>query len=243
VARLARVVLDLLAHPPDVHSHRPGVEAFVVAPDPAHDLIPGEHATGVARDEPQEVELLGRKPDLDAALADLPRAGVHRQIADLEPLDRRRGRARTPEHGLDPSDQLPRRERLGDVVVGAELETHDAVGFLAERGQHDHRPPPRRTDPAHDRQAVDAREHEIEDDEVRLGRFDDGPRPAAVLGLERLEALALEVADDHVPGRRVVVDDQHGLRHVHRGYPLARVSGSRCGARRDAAPARCIPRA
>ena len=43
-------------------------------------------------------------------------------------------------------------------------------------------------------------------------RFDDRASPAAVLGLERLEPLALEVADDHVPGRRVVVDDQHGLR-------------------------------
>ena len=50
----------------------------------------------------------------------------------------RRGLA-AAQHGLDPRRQLARRERLHDVVVGADLEPGDAVGLLVARGQHQDR--------------------------------------------------------------------------------------------------------
>ena len=39
----------------------------------------------------------------------------------------------------DPRDELGRRERLGEVVVGAELEAEHAVDLAVARGQEDHR--------------------------------------------------------------------------------------------------------
>ena len=100
------------------------------------------------------------------------------------------------QHRLDPQHQLARRERLGDVVVGADLEAGDAVLVLAERGQHDHRQiRVARRGPAADLQAVDLR--------AASGRARSGPagrrprhpaapaRPSTMLGLV---AGALKVA-------------------------------------------------
>ena len=46
---------------------------------------------------------------------------------------------RPPQQRRDASGQLSRAERFRDVVVSAELEAGDALGFLAARGDHDDR--------------------------------------------------------------------------------------------------------
>ena len=40
------------------------------------------------------------------------------------------------QHGSDARHQLARRERLGEVIVGAEIQAEDAIGFHAARRQH-----------------------------------------------------------------------------------------------------------
>ena len=47
--------------------------------------------------------------------------------------------SRTTQHGLHAQDKFARRERFRHVVVGADLQAEDAVGLLAEGGQHDDR--------------------------------------------------------------------------------------------------------
>src|SRR5690606_29573582 len=42
-----------------------------------------------------------------------------------------------PQDGLDTCDDLAGAERLGDVVVGAHREAHDAVDLLGPRGDED----------------------------------------------------------------------------------------------------------
>ena len=69
-------------------------------------------------------------------------AGVQREAAGAQP-----GRPRAParrgpgaaQHRLHPQHQLAGAERLGDVVVGADLQAQDPVVLVAARGQHDHR--------------------------------------------------------------------------------------------------------
>ena len=74
--------------------------------------------------------------------------------------------------GLDARQQLRHLERLGDVVVGAELEADDLVDHLAARGEHDHR----RLDAAlaqlaADVEAAHARQHQVEQQQVeRIAR-------------------------------------------------------------------------
>src|SRR5437773_448769 len=68
---------------------------------------------------------------------------------------------------LHPQDQLPHRERLHDVVLGAELEPEDAIDLFAPRGEHEHRNAARlrlRLQRATDLVAGEVRQHEVEDD-------------------------------------------------------------------------------
>src|SRR3954447_23489558 len=123
-------------------------------------------------------------------------------------------RADAPQDGVDPRDELARRERLDDVVVGAEAQADDAVGLLALGGEQDDR---RRAvvlalaalaQPAHHLEAVDAGQHEIEHDEVGPLLGGELERPLAVARDERRVARVLEVARHEVGDGPLVVDDE-----------------------------------
>ena len=118
--------------------------------------------------------------------------------------------SRAAQHRPHAGGQLARRERLRHVVVGAELEPDDPVGLLAARGEHDHRQLGARADPAAELEPVRARKHHVEDDEVGRVALEQLARAVAVGGLERPVALPLEVADDDLADRRLVVDDENG---------------------------------
>jgi hypothetical protein len=112
---------------------------------------------------------------------------------------------------VDAGDELGGREGLDDVVVGAEAQPVDAVGLLPLGGQQDDRHPraaavAQRT---HDLQPVDAGQHQVEHDEVRVPVGGVRERGVAVGRDPRLVAGALEVAGDDLGDRRLVVDDEH----------------------------------
>ena len=110
----------------------------------------------------------------------------------------------------DAQGELARAERLDDVVVGADLETGDPVLLLAARGEHDDgQVGALGPQPSADLEAVDAGQHEVEDDEVgRRGRRDrEGGQ--AVGRVRGLEPVATQVAEDDLGHGEVVVDDEH----------------------------------
>ena len=119
---------------------------------------------------PEEVELLRRQLDLVLADVDFAAARVDLQVAVLElsALQVPALRRRPTEDGLHPSDELPRVERLRQVVVGPDLEADDLVHVLVARGQHQDRHVGALADPAADLDPVDVREHQVEDDERDL---------------------------------------------------------------------------
>ena len=79
---------------------------------------------------------------------------------------RHAGGFRAAEHRAHPREQLPRIERLRNVVVGAELEPDDTVGVVPFGGQHHDRDLVIRADPPADLEPVDARQHHVEEDDV-----------------------------------------------------------------------------
>src|SRR6185295_9680394 len=123
--RRRRVVLDLLAQVADVDVDRllVLVEGLVVAQE-LEQLGPGVDASGPARQVAQDLELrrserhaslapLDPSPfevDEQVAMADHPAAGRIRQVP-VRPAQQR----------LDPAHELAQAERLGQVVVRAEL--------------------------------------------------------------------------------------------------------------------------
>ena len=73
---------------------------------------------------------------------------------------------RPAKHRIHPRHQFARVERLHDVIVGADFKADDAVKFLTAGGEQDHRDVVGLTDMTTERQAVLARHHDVEDDEV-----------------------------------------------------------------------------
>ena len=118
----------------------------------------------------------------------------------------------TAQDGRDAREQLHQRERLGDVVVGAELEAAHAIELGAARREHDHRHAAGRAaaaaDPPAHLEAVEVGQHDVEHDQVVA----PGERPVDALAAARdhLDLIALRgqgVLEAHAD-RRIVLDDE-----------------------------------
>src|SRR5581483_9217803 len=136
-----RGVAELATELADVDVHRPRVAGEGVAPHTLEQLVAREHEAAVVEQLPEEVELLRRELDLLVGDVHLAPAGVDVEVAVLDRLALAVAplRRRTAQHRPDARDELPRVERLRQVVVGADLETDDLVDVLVARGQHQDR--------------------------------------------------------------------------------------------------------
>ena len=175
-----------------------------------------EDATGVAREQREELELLGREVDLLLRDQDLVLREVHAEVAHFE--DRvlgDRGGIVVTQCDAYAREQLGHRERLGDVVVGAFVEGHDLpiVGPLDR--EHDDRDARPLADPAAHLHPVEVGEVEVEDDHrQRLGRG-DAQCLASRRGGHRLVAASLERGAQRPHDRRLVVNDENGADLSH----------------------------
>ena len=138
---------------------------------------------------------------------------------DLQPSEaqhRLRRARRDPAAAQDRANarlQLARVEGLGEIVVGADLESDDAVRVLAARGQHQDRRLRAGADRATDLEAVDIGQHHVENDGVERGRFERGePIAAAETALDDEPGRA-QIVRQHGGEARIVVDDEKPLRH------------------------------
>ena len=115
--------------------------------------------------------------------------------------------------------QLAETERLHHVVVGPELEEHDAIDFLGARGEHDDRDVRATAQrPAHIR-AIAIGEAEIQEHELGHGRGErGGGRGDARDG----ETVTREPGDERFGDRVVVLDEEH----VHRSMFTVRSIGT-----------------
>jgi hypothetical protein len=109
--------------------------------------------------------------------------------------------------------QLARLERLGHIVVGAELQADDPVDVVPARGQHDDRNAARPADAPQRLHPVQARHHHVENHDLELARRGEPRRGLTVVHGGHLEPIALEVLDEHCRELDVVVRQQH-LRHA-----------------------------
>src|SRR5581483_4259385 len=189
-----RAVLERAAQPADVN-----VDGSLVALEfePPHALQqdrPRERDAGVACELQQQRELTRLERDAGAVDARFARGFVDFQAAETQ--RRRKGdraRSRAAREGFDARDHLARRERLDDVVVGADLQADDAIDFLRSRRQDENGKldvlSPQRAD---DVEPVDHRQTEIEQQQVRAVARRAQSR-GSVAGGVAAEPFALEV--------------------------------------------------
>src|SRR5204863_325173 len=136
--------------------------------------------------------------DHEIAVADDP---ASRGVAEIA--------VRSTQEGLDPAHQLAQPERLGQVVVRAELEADHLVDLVVASGQdEDRRLRAGGAKPAKNLEPVNAGQADIEDDEVgRLVRGELEPLLAALCDGD-LVALLLERVLDSARHGELVLDDQ-----------------------------------
>ena len=144
---------------------------------------------------------------------------------------RGRGGRRPPaQQRADARDELANAERLRQVVVGAAVEAEHFVGLVAARGQHedrDVRVDRIAADGAADRDAVQARQHQVQDHEVeRLGPGEP-QRFRAVADRDRRQLLDAQVERDEIADVLVVFDDQHARISVACGHHSVQCSAPR----------------
>ncbi len=94
---------------------------------------------------------------------------------------------------VHPGDDLARREWLGDVVIGAEFEAEDAVHLVVPGREEEDGDVAGGSQLPADVQARDARQTDVEDDEVRLPRSDRLEASFAVLTPVDGPSFAFEV--------------------------------------------------
>ena len=169
-------------------------------------------------------ELVAGELDRHAGTGDARQARVEHDRAATELGPRVSGRA--ADQRPDPRQHFLHLERLGDVVVGAAVDALDLLVPAAAGSEHEHRRrQASRAPAAEQRQAVDSRQAEIEQDGVVLfgsreeigalaiGRDVDGVAGAGHGGAEvlRQPRLVLDDQQSHVACRYTPVDAEPWL--------------------------------
>ena len=180
----------------------------------------GEHLAGMLHEHAQQVVLLGRKlhllvGDLDDAAHEVDRrspAAEDRPLAmHLKLMTKRRPHARK---------QFIHAERLGDVIVGAEVERLDLADLVAAARQHHDRDAlVARADHPQQFEALHIGQSKIENDQIGILR-QQLERGLAVRRLQDFVALRAQAHAQQLADGRLVIDHQN----LERGRAHAAVS-------------------
>ena len=183
-----------------------------LAPDALHQRRSGQDLIR-ADEQRQQVELARGQLDLTAVPMDGARADVEHEIGEAKLFVARFGSRLGPaQEGADASEQLIEIEGLDEIVVGPGVEPGDAVRDGVARGQHQDRQAPAgallgRAKASGDLDTVEARQHEIEDEQVGR-RVANGIEGAAPI-VEDFDVVPLEnQAPAHKAGNGGLVFDQ-----------------------------------
>ena len=209
---------DELAQPRDLDVEA-AVEGAVFAPaGQQHQLLARQGLAGMAGERLEHREFAAGERHRLAFAGEGAQGQVEMEVAETDfgrlgtGRPGRLGGWLAPKHRVDPGQQLARIERLGNVVVGAHFETDDAVDVIALGGEHDDRRGVAGTpQAAHDRQAVLARQHQIQNDQVEGLALQQPVHRRRVLREGDLELVLGQISTQQFAKLEVVVDDQEVL--------------------------------
>ena len=172
--------------------------------------------------ELQQRPFARREIDRLVVNADALGGHVDRESADRQAARGRRGAAQQRAHARL---EFGHRERLGQVVVGAEVEAVHAVLDRIARGQHQHagrRAP--RTQASQDLEAVDVGQPDVEHDEIEVLGSQKQVRVAARRRLLHRVARAGQRRRQPVDQQGIILYDEY----AHRGSGAFIVGAAEC---------------
>ena len=195
--------------------------ASLAASEEVKQHIAGKHLVGAFDEGGEEVVFAAGEGDLGAVGVDeAAAAGFEAPAGEAVETGGFSGAgaalAGASQDGADAGEEFAGVEGFGQVVVGAEFEADDAVGFVAHGGEHDDGDVGHGAQPAGDVEAGLAGEHEVEDDELVVA---GGPGTACVAAIADggdAHSVTVEETGEEVADFAVIVDEQDVGGGVHR---------------------------
>ena len=115
---------------------------------------------------------------------------------------------------LDPALDLQRVKGLGHVIVRPVIQAQDLVHVISARREHDDRHFREFADLLQDLEAGQLREHDIEQDDIKLLLADLGHRLLAVIGAVDFISLLHEAESEPLDDHSLIIHDQYLCRHT-----------------------------
>ena len=188
------------------------IQPVVLHPVELHvEILTADGAAGVLGQEREQVEFRRRQVHLSAADGDAALPAIDLQRADHEGSDGLFAWRRAAQMGLQPRQQHSRADRLRQVVVGAGFEPQHLVDFFAAGGQHDDHTGVRVPHRLADRESVQSRQVDVQQN--RVGTLDQDPaygRVAAALN-HGVASVLHEELRHHRGQRCIVFDEQNSM--------------------------------
>jgi len=191
----------------------------VVVTHQLEQLGAGKDASGARGEVAQQVELGGGQADPLPITRHPPPLEVDDQIATAQRaagLDVGQLAVGAAQQGFHAARQLAEAERLGQVVIGSDLESDHLVHLVGASGEEQDRDPGLAPDPPADLEPVDPGQTDVEQDE--LGRDLAEARDSLLASRNDAHCVALAFERDLDPAGngRFVLDDHDGGGHGHR---------------------------
>ena len=185
--------------------HGTAVAEIIKSPYLVQQLVAGIHPVGGGCQMVQKLQLLGRRVDLLPVHRQLVGVQVDLQLVEYQLLLGILGDLRAAQDRIDAGNELLHFKGLDDIVVSTHLQALDTVKYLALGGDHNDRGPAGLTDLAAYRPAIHYRQHDIQQDHVRLHGTEGLHRRTTVKGRLDLKALFLQVHPDQVGNIPVIL--------------------------------------
>ena len=164
-----------------------------------------------------------------AAAGDVAGAEREFNVADLQDFvviaagRAGRGFAGAAQNGANARHQFARIERLGEIIVGADLQSQDAIDGLAAGGEQQNRHGGLVTQRLEQLESGAAGQHHIENDQLVVIGEGGGQSGVMVVGGIDVKALGLEKSLQQIDERVVVVDDEQLVHWIHCAFSSARL--------------------
>ena len=214
--RAGGVVLDLVPQAQHAYVHGSFGNDAVSSPDFIQELLAAAYAAGSAHQALQQFELRGGNSNLPAATAHFEPSAVQFQLLTSQNL---RTGSSLSQLSLDAGNQFPDEEGLYQIVIGADLESNNAIRLIGPgREENDRKGRQLRmsSDGLADINPIGVRKHHVKQQQVRLGMLKEYQSIFSALVTDEAVPLFFEVVPEQLVEVYIVFDQRdrlHGACH------------------------------
>ena len=187
----------------------------VEAPSFLQDLLAAEDEAAVFGEGEEKVKFLRAQADGPGRKAHFPSGGVDEQVTDVDWFSRIRSLSfAAPQNRFDARNKFAWVERLGQVIIRAELEAEDLINIFVAGGEHQNGGGILRSaQSAADFKTIQFREHEVQHNERRMFTRNRVERGFSIAHGLNAKTFAFEVQARQLDDGWFVIDEKDEVFH------------------------------